>query len=165
MIAEQPDREAYHDQNASDQSEQPFKAEIHSQPIGRALGIPLRESRPDSDVTIGFVVRPCPSRRPDDAAPLAGSSNLSLPSASLSPLRRRPRNPAGFHRVLRWRQRKETTVPDPRYPRGRARADNAGFSIVLALGGFLALGLMALAISDDAASERAADALTAQRAK
>lgn len=47
-------------------------------------------------------------------------------------------------------------MPDPRFhakdPRSQDRADNAGFSIVLALAGFLALGIMAVALTDPEAS-------------
>lgn len=53
-------------------------------------------------------------------------------------------------------------MPDHRYPtydpRSRDRADNAGFSIVIALGGFLALGMMALALSHETAAEKTAAA-------
>ena len=52
-------------------------------------------------------------------------------------------------------------MSDPRFratdPRSRERADNAGFSIVIALGGFLALCIMAVAMSEDSASERTAE--------
>lgn len=49
-------------------------------------------------------------------------------------------------------------MPDPRFhprdPRSRDRADNAGFSIVLVLGGCLALGLLALTMTDHVSSQR-----------
>jgi hypothetical protein len=52
------------------------------------------------------------------------------------------------------------TVPDPRFhpkdPRSQDRADNAGFSIVLALAGFLALGIMAVALTEQEASQSTA---------
>lgn len=52
-------------------------------------------------------------------------------------------------------------MPRPALP--RERADNAGFSIVLVLGGFLALGLLAFALShDDVASKRTVETQTAQ---
>lgn len=48
-------------------------------------------------------------------------------------------------------------MPDPRFhakdPRSQDRADNAGFSIVLALAGFLALGIMAVALTDPEVSQ------------
>ena len=48
-------------------------------------------------------------------------------------------------------------MPDPRFhardPRSQDRADNAGFSIVLALAGFLALGIMAVALTDPEPSQ------------
>lgn len=51
-------------------------------------------------------------------------------------------------------------MADHRYPPGDSRhydrADNAGFSLVIALAGFLALGLMALAMTNDDARTTAA---------
>jgi hypothetical protein len=51
-------------------------------------------------------------------------------------------------------------VPDPRFhardPRSQDRADNAGFSIVLALAGFLVLCIMAMALTDPEASQSTA---------
>jgi hypothetical protein len=54
-------------------------------------------------------------------------------------------------------------MPDHRFPRGDTRhydrADNLGFSLVIALAGFLALGIMALAMtSDDARHAAISDA-------
>jgi hypothetical protein len=55
--------------------------------------------------------------------------------------------------------RSEFQMPDHRYPPGDPRhydrADNAGFSLVIALGGFLALGVMAVAISHEEAAKEA----------
>ena len=47
-------------------------------------------------------------------------------------------------------------MSDPRFhpkdPRSQDRADNAGFSIVLALAGFLVLGIMAVALTEQETS-------------
>jgi hypothetical protein len=51
-------------------------------------------------------------------------------------------------------------MPDHRFPpndpRHHGRADNAGFSVVIVLGGFLALGLMAAAIRDEGSARSGA---------
>lgn len=50
-------------------------------------------------------------------------------------------------------------MSDPRFhpkdPRSQDRADNAGFSIVLALAGFLVLGIMAVALTEQETSTAA----------